>query len=40
MSIRADFKGGALSTDFGSMLLRGVDQQTRLTEHLAHAFDD
>ncbi len=40
LSIRADFKGGALSTDFGPMLLRGVDQQIRLTEHLARAFDD
>ncbi len=30
LSIRADFKGGALSTDFGPMLLRGVDQQIRL----------
>jgi hypothetical protein len=40
LSIRADFKGGELSTDFGPMLLRGVDQQIRLTEHLARAFDD
>ena len=40
LSIRADFKGGALSTDFGPMLLRGVDQQIGLTEHLSRAFDD
>jgi hypothetical protein len=40
LSIRADFKGGALSTDFGPILLRGVDQQIGLTEHLAQAFDD
>jgi len=40
LSIRADFKGGALSTDFGPMLLRVVDRQIGLTEHLARAFDD
>jgi hypothetical protein len=40
LSIRADFKGGALSTDFGPMLLRGVDRQIGLTAHLARAFDD
>ena len=40
LSVRADFEGGALSTDFGPMLLRGVDQQIGLTEHLARAFND
>ena len=40
LSIRADFKGGALSTDIGPMLLRAVDRQVGLSDHLARAFDD
>ena len=31
-SVRGDFQGGALSSDFGPMLLRGVDQQIGLIE--------
>ena len=29
-TVRADFDGGALSSDFGPLLLRGVDQQIGL----------
>ena len=39
-SIRGDFQGGALSSDFGPMLLRGVDQQIGLIERLAEAIAD
>jgi hypothetical protein len=39
-SIRGDFQGGALSSDFGPMLLRGVDQQIGLIERLAGAITD
>ena len=38
--MRADFDGGALSSDFGPLLLRGVDQQIGLTQRLATVFDD
>jgi hypothetical protein len=34
-TIRADFDGGALSSDFGALLLRGIDRQIGLTERLA-----
>lgn len=40
LSVRGDFDGGALSSDFGPMILRGVDRQIGLTERLASAFDD
>lgn len=40
LSVRADFQGGALSSDFGAMLVRGVDRQTGLTQRLASAFQD
>ncbi len=40
LSVRADFDRGALSTDFGSLILRGVDRQIGLTERLTAAFDD
>jgi len=36
-TIRADCEGGALSSDFGALLLRGIDRQIRLTERLAAA---
>ena len=36
-TVRADFAGGALSSDFGPLLLRGVDRQIGLTERLAAA---
>lgn len=39
-SVRADFDGGALSSDFGALLLRGVDQQIGLISRLAGAIDD
>jgi hypothetical protein len=36
-TVRADFEGGALSSDFGALLLREVDRQIGLTERLAAA---
>ena len=39
-TIRADFEGGALSSDFGALLLRGIDRQIGLTERLAAAMQD
>jgi len=39
-TLRADFTGGALSSDFGPLLLRGVDRQIGLTERLAAAIHD
>jgi hypothetical protein len=39
-TVRADFEGGALSSDFGPLLLRGVDQQIGLTHRLARAIHD
>ena len=39
-TIRADFEGGALSSDFGALLLRGVDRQIGLTERLGAALHD
>jgi Transposase DDE domain group 1 len=35
--LRADFEGGALSSDFGALLGRGIDRQIGLTERLAAA---
>lgn len=40
LSVRGDFDGGALSSDFGPMILRGLDRQIGLTERLACAFND
>ena len=40
LTVRGDFDGGALSSDFGPMILRGVDRQIGLTAALAQAFDD
>jgi hypothetical protein len=40
LTVRAEFDGGAMSSDFGPMILRGVDRQIGLTERLAEAFDD
>ena len=31
-TLRADFEGGALSSDFGALLLRGIDRQIGLTD--------
>jgi Transposase DDE domain group 1 len=39
-TVRGDFDGGAMSSDFGPMILRGIDRQIGLTERLADAFDD
>jgi len=39
-TVRADFEGGALSSDFGALLLRGIDRQIGLTERLAAAIQD
>ncbi len=39
-TLRADFDGGAFSSDFGPLLLRGVDRQIGLTERLATAIHD
>jgi hypothetical protein len=39
-SIRGEFDGGAMSSDFGPIILRGIDQQIGLTKRLAEAFDD
>jgi len=40
LSVRADFDGGALSSDFGALLLAGVDRQTGLIQRLASSFQD
>jgi Transposase DDE domain group 1 len=40
LSVRGSFDGGALSSDLGPLLLRGIDRQIGLTERLAHAFKD
>ena len=39
-TLRADFEGGALSSDFGALLLRGIDRQIGLTERRAAAIHD
>jgi Transposase DDE domain group 1 len=39
-TVRADFEGGALSSDFGALLLQGVDRQIGLTARLAAAIHD
>lgn len=39
-TLRADFEGGALSSDFGALLLRGIDRQMGLTARLAAAIHD
>src|SRR5215468_12476536 len=39
-TIRADFEGGALSSDFGALLLRGIDRQIGLTKRLTAAIHD
>ena len=40
LSVRADFDGGTLSSDFGPLLLQGVDRQTGLSKRLAGAIRD
>src|SRR5262245_2639717 len=39
-TVRADFEGGALSSDFGALLLRGIDRQIGLTPLLVSANHD
>lgn len=39
-TVRADFDGGALSSDFGALLLRGIDRHIGFTERLAAAVRD
>lgn len=39
-TVRADFDGGAMSSDFGAMLLRGVDHQVGLINRLTAAIKD
>ena len=40
LTVRADFDGGAMSSDVGPLILRGVDQQIGLTARLAQAIED
>ena len=40
LTVRGTFDGGALSSDFGPLLLRGIDRQIGLTQRLADAFQD
>lgn len=40
LTVRGEFDGGAFSSDFGPMILRGIDRQIGLTQRLAHAFRD
>jgi hypothetical protein len=37
LTVRTDFDGGTMSSDFGPLILRGIDQQIGLTERLAQA---
>lgn len=39
-TVRADFEGGAVSSDFGALLLQGADRQTGLIDRLASAIQD
>ena len=39
-SVRADFAGGGLSSDFGPVLLRGIDLQIGLTQRITTALTD
>ena len=39
-NLHADFEGGNLSSDFGALLLRGIDRQIGLTERLAAAIHE
>jgi len=38
--VRADFEGGALSSDVGPLLLNGIDRQIGLTKRLSGALTD
>jgi hypothetical protein len=39
-TVRARFDGGSMSSDFGALLVRGVDRQIGLTQRLAAALTD
>ena len=39
-SVRTDFNGGAMSSDFGALLLHGIDRQTGLIDRMASAIHD
>jgi len=39
-TVRADFEGGALSSDMGPLLLKGIDSQIGLTKRLSAALTD
>ena len=39
-TVRADFEGGALSSDFGPLLLRGIERQCGLIARLVEAIHD
>jgi len=39
-TVRGDFDGGAMSSDFGPMLLRGIDRQIGLVNRLTSAIHD
>lgn len=39
-TVRGDFDGGAISSDFGVLLLHGVDRQTGLVASLAAAIQE
>jgi hypothetical protein len=40
LTVRGEFDGGALSSDFGPLVLRGIDRQIGLTQRLSQAFRD
>lgn len=40
MTIHAEFAGGAMSSDFGPLILRGLDQHIGLIDRLVQAVDD
>ena len=40
MSVRGHFDGGAMSSDFGALLIAGIDRQIGLSGRLADAFAD
>lgn len=39
-TVRADFEGGSVSSDFGALLMHGVDRQTGLIQRLASSIRD
>jgi hypothetical protein len=39
-TVRTEFDGGTMSSDFGSLILRGIDPQIGGIDRLADAVDD